>query len=260
MSPGRTTPGTTGEPSRRDEATSDARHVSASVVVDALTAVPTWAVSPLLRPWHMRWGAKTAEVLAAMPGDEVVPGAQFLATRAITIEAPPNEVWRWIVQLGYGRAGFYSYDLIDNGGRPSADQIVEEYQQIRVGDLIPMFHEFHGLSIAYEVDSFDAPRWMLWVHRPHEHERPDSTWSWRLTALPRDGTRLITRMKQDYRWWTPRLAAFNLVLMEFGDFAMERRMLKGIKMRAEAAFRGRPHERPASGQRPPVEAARHGSA
>ena len=74
---------------------------------------------------------------------------------------------------------------------------------------------------------------MLWVHRPREGERPDSTWSWRLDALPGRGTRLITRMKQDYRWETPRLALFNLLLMEFGDFAMERRMLKGIKVRAQ---------------------------
>jgi hypothetical protein len=74
---------------------------------------------------------------------------------------------------------------------------------------------------------------MVWVHRPHEGEEPDSTWTWRLTRLPADRTRLVTRMKQDYRWQTLRLALFNLVLMEMGDFAMERRMLKGIKIRAE---------------------------
>jgi hypothetical protein len=71
------------------------------------------------------------------------------------------------------------------------------------------------------------------VHRPHEKEEPDSTWTWRLTDSPAGGTRLVTRMKQDYRWQTPRLALFNFILMEFGDFAMERRMLKGIKGRAE---------------------------
>ncbi len=232
--------GTTAAQGDIPDSTSDGQGVSAALVVDALTAVPTWAVAPLVRPWHMRWGASTREVLAEMPGDAVVPGAQFVATRAITIQAPPMDVWPWIAQLGYGRAGFYSYDLIDNGGRRSARQIIDEYQHIEVGDLIPMFHDFRGLSIAYDVDSLDPPRWMLWVHRPHQHDRPDSTWSWRLTALPGEGTRLITRMKQDYRWWTPRLAAFNLVLMEFGDFAMERRMLRGIKARAEAAVRARP--------------------
>ena len=106
-------------------------------------------------------------------------------------------------------------------------------QDIHVGDLIPMFHEVHDLAIAYKVDSFTTDEWMLWVHRPQRDEEPDSTWSWRLTALPGGRTRLVTRMKQDYRWNTPWLAAFNLILMELGDFAMERRMLLGIKARAE---------------------------
>jgi hypothetical protein len=209
------------------------RGAKIALVLDTLSAVPIWAGTPLVRPWHMRWGASRAEVAAAMPGDHVVHRAQFNATRAITIEAPPEQVWPWIAQLGYRRAGFYTYDLVDNAGEPSADCIVDRYQHIEVGDLIPMFHESHGLSIAYRVNSFQVNEWMVWVHRPHEDERPDSTWSWRLTRLPAERTRLVTRMKQEYRWQTPRLAVFNLILMEVGDFAMERRMLKGIKVRAE---------------------------
>ena len=114
----------------------------------------------------------------------------------------------------------------------SADRILGEYQHLSVGDAIPMFHESHTLAIAYRVHSLDSET-MVWVHRPHDGEDPDSTWSWRLTPLSDGHTRLVTRMKQDYRWETPRLALFNLVLMEFGDFAMERRMLKGVKSRAE---------------------------
>jgi hypothetical protein len=203
------------------------------MVLDAATAAPMWVASPVLRHWHLRWGATRAEIAAPMPGDQVVPRARFNATRAISIAAPSARVWPWIVQMGYCRAGFYTYDLLDNAGAPSADRIVAEYQHLEIGDLVPMFHQTHGLAIAYRVDSFDPNQWMLWVHRPHDGDRPDSTWSWRLTALPDGGTRLVTRMKQDYRWQTPRLAAFNLVLMEFGDFAMERRMLNGIKLRAE---------------------------
>ena len=204
------------------------------MLLDAVTAVPLWATTPLIRPWHLRWGATTQEVAAAMPGDDVVRRAQFNATRAIRIDAPPDQVWPWIAQLGYRRGGFYTYDLLDNAGERSADRVIAEYQQPRVGDTIPMFHELNGLAIAYVVDSLDSPHWMLWVHRPHDGEPPDSTWSWRLTAAPEGGTRLITRMKQDYRWSTPRLALFNLWLMEFGDFAMERRMLRGIEVRAES--------------------------
>lgn len=204
-----------------------------ALTLDTLSAVPIWVVSPLMRRWHLRWGATDAEVAGPMPGDDVVQRAQFNATRSITINASPTEVWPWIAQLGYRRGGFYTYDQVDNAGEPSADRIIEEYQHLKVGDEIPMWHESRGLSIAYKVDSFEVPKWMLWVHRPHEGEEPDSTWSWRLDEPATGGTRLVTRMKQDYRWQTPRLALFNLVLMEFGDFAMERRMLKGINVRAE---------------------------
>jgi hypothetical protein len=209
------------------------RGAKVDMILDTLSAVPIWACTPLFRPWHMRWGATDAEVAAPMPGDDIVPRAQFNATRAITIQAPSEVVWPWIAQLGYGRGGFYTYDLVDNAGERSSDRILEEYQDIEVGDLIPMFHESHGLAIAYKVHSLQINESMTWVHRAHEGERPDSTWSWRLTRLSTERTRLVTRMKQDYRWETPRLAMFNLILMEFGDFAMERRMLNGIKVRGE---------------------------
>jgi hypothetical protein len=212
-----------------------------ALTLDTLSAVPIWVVSPLTRRWHLRWGATDAEVTGPMPGDDVVQRAQFNATRSITIGASPVEVWPWIAQLGYRRGGFYTYDQVDNASEPSADRIIEEYQHLKVGDEIPMWHESRGLSIAYKVHSFEVSKWMLWVHRPHEGEEPDSTWSWRLDEPASGGTRLVTRMKQDYHWQTPKLALFNLVLMEFGDFAMERRMLKGIKVRAERLKGSRPN-------------------
>lgn len=205
-----------------------------ALVLDALTAVPWFITAPLVRPWHLRWGATMDEARGPMPGDDVVRRAQFIATRAITIDAPPESVWPWIVQLGYRRAGFYTYDLIDNASQPSAERILEDFQHPAVGDLMPMYKELHGLAIAYTVTAFETGKWMVWVHRPNAIEKPDSTWTWRLTPLADGGTRLVTRMKQDYRWQTPGLAFFNFVLMELGDFAMERRMLKGIKRRAES--------------------------
>ena len=206
-----------------------------ALVLDAMTAIPWFVSAPLVRAWHLRWGARPDEVHGPMPGDEVVPRAQFVATRAVTIGAPPERVWPWIVQLGYRRAGFYTYDLIDNAGQPSAERVLEEYQHPDPGDLMPMYKELNGLAIAYTVTAFETDRSMVWVHRPSPTEKPDSTWTWRLRPLPGGGTRLVTRMKQDYRWETPRLALFNFVLMELGDFAMERRMLNGIKRRAEPA-------------------------
>ncbi|HEY6029312.1 MAG TPA: hypothetical protein VIU44_02045, partial [Gaiellaceae bacterium] len=82
-------------------------------------------------------GATCAERRAPLPGDEVVPDARGSSTMATTIEAPPEAVWPWLVQMGYGRAGWYSWDRLDNGGVPSADEIRPEWQEIAVGDRLP---------------------------------------------------------------------------------------------------------------------------
>jgi hypothetical protein len=160
-----------------------------------------------------------------MPGDEFVPEASFNATRAITVDAPPEAVWPWIVQMGFGRAGFYTYDLLDNGGRPSATKVLEEFQDTRVGDGVPMAKTVNETT-GHRVTAFEKPQWLLW-------SKPDSTWAWKLVEFDGGRTRLICRLKQHLDWHHPALAALTLVLMEFGDFPMMRRVLFGIKARAE---------------------------
>ncbi len=91
----------------------------AGQVVGVLADVPVFISAPLYRRWHLRWGSTDDEVAAAMAGDAMFPKAQFVATRAITIDAAPPAVWPWLVQVGCGRAGFYSHDLLDNLARPS---------------------------------------------------------------------------------------------------------------------------------------------
>ena len=107
----------------------------------AIGAVGTVAVLGVYRlwvqPWQHRWGATDEEVRRPMPGDDLLPDAAS-TTRAITITAPPEQVWPWLAQLGYGRGGWYSYDWIDNDGQPSADRILPELQQLQVGDQILM--------------------------------------------------------------------------------------------------------------------------
>lgn len=165
-----------------------------------------------------------------MPGDELVPDASFNATRAITIQAPPEAVWPWIVQIGYRRAGFYTYDVLDNAGYESADQVIEELQQPQVGDWMPMAKTVNETT-AFKVKDLDPPHRLLW-------SKPDSTWAWRLTATPEGGTRVVTRLKQRYQWESPGSALLTVILLEFGDFPMMRRLLKGIQKRA-ASQRGR---------------------
>lgn len=193
-----------------------------------LQDLPVFLTSPLFRPWHLRWGATDAEVASPMPGDELLPDAQYRTTRAITINAPPAAVWPWLVQVGGGRAGFYSNDLLDNLGRSSATAIVPALQHLEVGQWVPLSPS--GVptpQTAFRVHSFVAGQWLLWA-------KPDSTWSWRLAALPDSRTRLVTRIHAHYDWTRPLTALLGVVLMEFGDFAMLRRMLRGIKARAEA--------------------------
>jgi hypothetical protein len=168
-----------------------------------------------------------------MPGDHLVPRAQFNATRAITIEAPPEAVWPWIVQMGHGRAGFYSYDLLDNAGYASAERVLADFQELRVGDWVPMAKRVNETT-AHRVASFESNEWLLW-------SKPNSTWAWKLVPLGGGRTRLIVRLKQHYDWRTPGHALLAAFLMEVGDPPMMRRALRGIKERAE-----RPSE-PAAG-------------
>ena len=154
-----------------------------------------------------------------------MPRASFNATRAITIAAPPELVWPWIVQMGYRRAGFYTYALLDNAGYESADEVLEEYQETQVGDWMPMAKTVNETT-AFKVAGFEKGEWLLW-------SKPDSTWSWRLVELPGGGTRLVTRLRQRYQWESPGIALFTLGLLELGDWPMMRRMLRGIRSRAE---------------------------
>ena len=198
---------------------------------DVVQDVPVFLTAPLYRSRHLRWGATPAENAGALPGDALMPHAQYRSTRAITIDAPPAAVWPWLVQAGCLRAGFYSNDLLDNLGRPSATTIVPGLQQLEIGQWVPMSPGAEPSDrTAFKVGSFAVNEWLLW-------SKPDSTWAWRLTAAGSGQTRLVTRIRAVYDWQRPLMAFVGMLLMEFGDFAMLRRMLRGIKARAEALAR-----------------------
>jgi hypothetical protein len=200
-----------------------------------LADLPVFLTSPIYRRWHLHWGTTPDEAAAPMTGHDRFPNAQFRATRAISIDAPPEHVWPWLVQMGCLRAGWYSHDLLDNLGRPSATTIEPELQHLEVGQWVPMSPKPPPTErTAFRVDSFEIERWLLWA-------KPDSTWSWRLAPTGDGGTRLVNRIHAVYDWRHLADASMGVLLMEFGDFAMNRRMLRGIKARAESlARRGGP--------------------
>jgi hypothetical protein len=192
---------------------------------DALTDLPWYVITPFLRHWHLTWGATRQEAAAAMPGDSLLPQAQYRCTRAITIDATPDEVWPWLVQVGFRRAGWYAGDLLDNFARPSVRRVVPELQDQHVGQWLSMVPK-PSERTAFLVDSFERPSWLLW-------RTPNRSWSWRLEPVAGGRTRVVTRMRTLYEWKRP-LAALTVVLMECADYPMMRRMLRGIRDRAEA--------------------------
>jgi hypothetical protein len=186
----------------------------------------------VVRPWHLRWGATDTEVAAAMPGDEIARRPQLRATRAIDIAVPPQAVWPWLVQMGaYSRAGWYSYDHIDNAGAHSAERIVPELQHLAVGDVLPTSHDGRGFT----VERIDPGRFLVLAIR-----EPDSTLSltYALHPVGSGHTRLVVRLRLHVERTAPGLSL--LAVMDLGDFVMQRRMLVGIRRRAESATRLRP--------------------
>ena len=118
-----------------------ARKNNPKVIGEGITGAAAIAItillSPLTRPWYRKWGATDEEVGRSLPGDELVPRARSEINLAITVRAPAAQIWPWLVQIGCQRAGWYSYDLLDNGGIPSKEQIIPEFQELEIGDAIP---------------------------------------------------------------------------------------------------------------------------
>ena len=194
-------------------------------LADVLADVPRFLTAPLLRRRRRTWGATEQEVTAAMPGDDLLPGAQYRATRAITVAARPEDVWPWLVQVGCGRAGWYADDLLDNFGRPSAREVLPDYQDLHLGQWLPMVPR-PSERTAFRVDGFDVLHWLLW-------RTPNRTWAWQLVPLTGgERTRVVSRLATRYEWTRP-WCVVTFLLMEFGDYAMMRRMLQGIRERAE---------------------------
>lgn len=217
-------------------------------VVDAVEGafriVFTLIFSPLLRNWYNHWGATPTEVSLVLPGDQDVPQPAMGYTRAITVQAPASEVWRWVVQIGQGRGGFYSYDVLENlvGCQiHSVDSIRPELQTIQVGDAVRLGKEGYPL---FRVTEF-VPEKVLVLRAadPKTGEiatftdsMPDASaptvWVFYVRPVDDSASRLIVRQRLYHspKW----MFALMWRMVEPVNFVMERKMLLTIKRHAEA--------------------------
>ena len=208
--------------------------VRVALAAGALLAVV--ASAPWARRRYLTWGATPAEAAGPLPGDELLPTAALVSTRAVTVAAPPAAVWPWLVQLGSGRGGAYTYDWIENLfglDMHSADVILPQFQQLAVGDTLPL----GAAGPALRVEICRPERTLAF-------RSADAAWVWIFELRPDAGhTRLISRNRI-----TPPGASrvtrllYDLVMAP-GSLIMERRMLLGIRDRAER--RGGTGDRPA---------------
>jgi hypothetical protein len=186
-----------------------------------------------VRPWFLRWGATDAELQMHLPGDDLLAHPGATATRALTIQSPPDRVWPWLAQMGQGRGGLYSYAWLENlfGCQLiNADRIHPEWQQVKVGDGIRLHPSMTPIPIAI----LEPGRAMvLGSATPPDPRIPPVTWAFIVQPAPNNATRLVIRWRS-----TPPPtflgALMNKYMLEPIHFLMERRMMLGIRDRAEA--------------------------
>lgn len=201
-----------------------------------------------VRPWYYRWGATRLEVASALPGDDLVPRPRMASTRAVTIAAPVEQVWPWLVQVGYQRAGWYNFDWINAAlgagdyvdGHRSADRIIPELQDVKVGDVIKL-----APVAGWTVMEVEPERVLVFLARldfttgqsfaltdPPPATYLDSSQVLVLRKVDDETTRLLVRDRLDFGMgaWT-----FVTWLLEPGFFIQESAFMRGVKKRAEAS-------------------------
>jgi hypothetical protein len=211
-----------------------------------LLAVAIGVYALAVRPRMLRYGATNEEIEGDFPGRHVIPGGRRGATMATTINAPPPEVWPWLIQMGCDRAGWYSWDRLDNGGRPSAETIHPEWQHIALGDHLASLPDG---SAWFEVAALEPERFLglratLDIRgRPVHPDGPkprfhtDSLWCFLLHEQPDSRTRLVI---SGYDASTPRpfQALMNFIFWEPAHWIMQARQWSNLRRRVERSPTG----------------------
>ncbi len=199
-----------------------------------------------VRPWHTAWGATHVDRVVRLPGDEFSKRAYHSITHAVNIQAPPEAVWPWIVQIGQDRSGFYSYRFLENlvgCQMPQVHTIVPEWQNRATGDTVWFATPTSYGGRARMVATIVEPNRSLTLATPEDWKRfqsgdegLDTTWTFALVPKPGGATRLIARLRSvAYPSFATRIV--NYVFWEPAHFIMERKMLLTIKHLAEGHVR-----------------------
>lgn len=201
------------------------RHKLAPLTIGSLGAAAGYLL--VLRPWHLRWGATDEEIARVMPWDDQVKRPLTVTNRAVTINAPPRLIWPWLAQMGeLPRGGFYSYDWIERlmGMKvSSAARLLPEHQRLEVGQAL----DRTGNMVVKALE----PERFLVLGPPGRVAEVESTWTLGLYPIDGDRTRLVSRVRA--RVAPTARGIWLLLLLDPGQFLMERRMLLGIKTRVE---------------------------
>lgn len=209
------------------------------LVLSAILCLGGYAL--IIRPRLLRWGATDEELKPGYPGSNLIPGGTRSATNAITIDAPPAAVWPWLVQMGYGRAGWYSWDHLDNWGNVSASRVHPEWQKVKVGDRLPSMPD---AKTCFEVAALEPERFLgLRASfdlrgRPFDPGGPrpryytDSLWGFLLEELPGGRTRVV-----ESGYWAARPSwlqgAIGFAFLEPAHWIMQTRQFANLKRLAE---------------------------
>jgi hypothetical protein len=210
--------------------------------VEGAALIAAHLLSPFLRSYRAHWGASAEDLERKLPGDELVPYSKWEFTHAITIYAPRSEVWNWLVQIGADRGGLYSYETLENlvgCNIHNAEQIIPKYQTLKAGDEIKIHPKAPGMNVAV----VERGHYIL-VHNDNRQEGTKSyinmTWLWHLDAIDATTTRLISRSRNDYSPELSNKLWMGPLIVEPISFVMERKMMLGIKERAERHWLSEP--------------------